>query len=99
MNRRVSPSILLGFLLISSIVVFVPVSRVKASSGLLTGRIFDEGIDKDGNGLFDFLQIEVEVDITYGGSFTVSISDLTNATGVPYSYVYEIGRASCRERV
>ena len=83
----ISPSILISFLLVSSIAIFVPVSKVNASPGMLTGRIFDEAIDKDGNGLFDYLQVKVEVNITSGDSYTTSISGLNNITQEPYSYV------------
>jgi signal peptidase I len=76
---------------LSSLAVFAATSKVNGTSGLLTGRIFDKGIDKDGNGLFDYLQVNVEVNITTAGTYYVSIGNLENATEWPqtYAYVYD----------
>jgi signal peptidase I len=76
---------------LSSLGVFAATSKVNGTSGLLTGRIFDEGIDKDRNGLFDYLQVKVEVNITTAGTYYVSIGNLENATEWPqtYAYVYD----------
>lgn len=42
----------------------------------LTGEVYDEGVDKDGNGKFDLLQIGVEVNVTDPGRYQVYVSDL-----------------------
>ncbi len=42
----------------------------------LTGRIYDEGIDTDGNGLFDKLEIRVEINVTDAATYTVNLSGL-----------------------
>lgn len=61
--------------------------RGNSISGLLTGRIFDKGIDRDGNGLFDVLQVNVEVNITQAGMYNFNIYDLQDGSEWPYSYV------------
>lgn len=98
-ERRIFVTLMFGFLLIST--VFAPhmilllgsapvaaTSEVNSPSGLLTGRIFDKGIDKDGNGLFDYLQVNVEVTITTAGMYYLSAYGLKNGTTWPYSYAY-----------
>jgi len=42
----------------------------------LTGHIYDEGIDTDGNGLFDKLEVIVEVNVTDAATYTVNLSNL-----------------------
>jgi hypothetical protein len=43
---------------------------------ILTGAIYDEGIDTDGDGLFNSLQIGAEIDVTDPAEYIVSISNL-----------------------
>lgn len=81
---------LVSFLVIFAIVIPI-IQNLKANSyggNLLTGRIFDEGIDLDLNGLFDYLQIKVEVNITVAGFYNVAINSLKNATTFPFDYAY-----------
>ncbi len=40
---------------------------------LLTGIVLGEGIDNDANGLFDLLQISMEVNVTDAGEYSVSV--------------------------
>ncbi len=75
------------FILPTHSAVFASTPRGNSTSGLLTGRIFDKGIDKDGNGLFDILQVNVEVNITQAGMYYISIYNLQNGSEWPYSYV------------
>lgn len=43
----------------------------------LTGTIHDQGIDTDGNGIYDYLEIGVEVNVTEAGDYVVEASGLT----------------------
>jgi hypothetical protein len=43
----------------------------------LTGRIFDHGEETDGDGLFDFLVVDVEVDVYVAGTYQVGIGALS----------------------
>jgi hypothetical protein len=83
-----SSSILIILLVTSTLAALTPVSRVAASSGLLTGRVFDKGIDKDSNGLLDFLEVKVEVNIAVSGIYYLSISGLRDTTEETYAYVF-----------
>lgn len=98
-ERRIFFTLILGALLVS--MVFAPhvflfpssagvaaTSEMNTLTSLLTGSIFDKGVDRDGNGLFDYLQVNVEVTIATAGMYYISVSNLRNATVWPYSYVY-----------
>jgi hypothetical protein len=51
-----------------------------------TGTILDEGIDEDSDGLFDYLKISVEINVTDAGSYEIGFQDLV---GNYSNYVYE----------
>ena len=53
-----------------------------------TGTIFDEGIDEDGNGLFDYLQISVEINVTDAGEYYVTLEELIG-DDFTYLYIYD----------
>jgi len=46
----------------------------------LTGTIYDMGLDTDGDGTFDFLEVGVEVNVTSSGIFRVEIYGLFDST-------------------
>jgi len=46
----------------------------------LTGTITDRGVDTDGDGLYNYLEIDVQVNVTKVGDFTVSISGLRDSS-------------------
>jgi len=50
----------------------------------LTETIYDEGIDTDDDGYFDFLNLGVEVNVTTAGTYTVDAGGIYDAT---YTYV------------
>jgi len=52
----------------------------------LTGVVFDEGIDTDGDGSFNFLQIGVEVNVSDAAGYEIYINSLIN--GSDYYYIY-----------
>ena len=47
----------------------------------LTGRIIDQGIDSDGDGGFNFLEIGAEVNVSKAGHYTVSVYGLQDLYG------------------
>jgi len=55
----------------------VPLSRAysyaefDAPGAILTGAIYDKGVDNDDNGAFDFLDVGVEVDVTEAGDYNI----------------------------
>ena len=52
----------------------------QADNGRFTGNASDTGYDNDGNGLFEHLQVDVEVDVTEAGTFAF-LAALTTASG------------------
>jgi len=51
-----------------------------------TGKILDEGIDEDSDGLFDYLKISMEINVTDAGSYEIGFQNLV---GNYSNYVYE----------
>ena len=51
-----------------------------------TGKIFDEGIDEDSNGLYDYLKISVEINVTDAGYYTIQLENLLDDY---FNYLYE----------
>jgi hypothetical protein len=51
---------------------------------VLTGIIHDRGVDRDGDGAFDYLEVGVEVDVTDAGGYRVEVSSLLDSS---YSYI------------
>jgi hypothetical protein len=58
---------------------------------ILTGRITDYGVDPDNDGLINYLNISVEIDVADNGLYEVSIERLANASN-SYIYVYSNAR-------
>lgn len=44
----------------------------------LTGKITDEGVDTDGNGLFNYLRVGVEINVTEAGYYGIVIVELVD---------------------
>jgi hypothetical protein len=68
----------------------VPLSRVYSYTEFdlppasLTGTIYDGGVDTDGDGTYDHLEIGVEVEVTEAGNYLVDASQLRDTS---YNYV------------
>jgi hypothetical protein len=58
------------------------------SHAFLTGNISDMGVDTDGDGLFDYLAVGVEINVTEAGMYEIYIGDLMEKTDGPYRYLY-----------
>jgi hypothetical protein len=65
----------------------IPLSReynytqFDAPAVIMTGKILDKGIDLDGDGKFDILQIDVGVNVTASGPTSISMYGLKNGAG------------------
>ena len=72
----------------------VPLSREYAYTEFdpppasLTGAIYDEGVDTDGDGDFDYLEVGVEVNVIEEGYYEVGVSGLEDAS-FNYISVYD----------
>jgi hypothetical protein len=78
-HKRILPKIMISLLLISTLMVFlVQVSPVSAQDeeASLTGIIYDEGVDTDGDGAFDYLNLGVEVNVTTAATYRVEAGGL-----------------------
>lgn len=49
----------------------------------LTGEISDRGLDTDGDGTFDYLEVSVKVNVTEPGEYEVHVSDLYDTEPYP----------------
>jgi len=43
------------------------------SHAFLTGKVYDKGVDTDADGLFDYLEVGVEVNVTEAGTYQISV--------------------------
>jgi hypothetical protein len=63
----------------------IPLSRTYSytlfdNGAALTGNVYSEGKDTDGNGLFDYLEITVEINVTDAAEYELSVSELYNVS-------------------
>jgi hypothetical protein len=56
------------------------------SHAFLTGYISDRGVDTDADGLFDYLEVGVEVNVTEAGTYRISVGGLANEYGSTWYY-------------
>ena len=63
-------------------IILTPMSPVSAQDGnaSLTGTITDLGVDANDNGIYDTLNIGVEVNVTTAGTYTVGVNGLLGAS-------------------
>ena len=79
---KISKTILsLSALFLLLVSTFTVVSRSYVAARLmpeatLTGTIFDHGVDTNANGLYDYLEVDVQINVTVAGNFQVTISGL-----------------------
>jgi hypothetical protein len=81
-NRKLICIFLLTLLTASaftSIGVTAPLAHAYVPSASFTCRTFDRGLDTDGNGLYDYLEVKVEVNITQPDLYSVSIENLLDS--------------------
>lgn len=55
---------------------------------IMTGKIFDSGVDSDGDGRFNYLQVGFEINVTDAGLYTVYFSGLLNSTKGQLPFYY-----------
>ncbi len=77
--------LLLIMTLISTGVHVLPLTSAQKPDSDLTGRIFDRGEDTDGDGLFNFLAVDVEVEVNMSGTYKVGLGQLRDEY---YNYLY-----------
>jgi len=78
-KKRILPKMMISLLIISTLLFFlVQLSPVSAQdeAASLTGTIYDEGVDIDDDGIYDSLDIGVEVNVTTAGTFKIEVSGL-----------------------
>ena len=72
----------------------VPLSRPYVyyefeSHAYFTGMIFDDGVDENSDGLFDYLRVSVEVNVTTAGNYSISIEGLKGLRNGTLVSVYD----------
>ena len=82
-DKRILTVMVMSLLTFSTSSIFwgqlfqVSAQPVKYAS--LTGTIYDWGVDTDGDGNFDFLEVGVEVNVTDSGDYQIQIRDLLDS--------------------
>ena len=76
---------------------YIPLDRIYSYNefdplAFLTGIVLDEGVDDDGDGLFDYLQISVEVNVTDAGYYYIHVDKVFNNNSL-YLQVSGIGQS------
>jgi hypothetical protein len=80
-GKRILIIMVMSLLTFSTLSIFcVPLFQVSAiPEASLTGTIYDRGVDTDGDGAFDYLEVSVEVDVTDSGDYQIQIWDLLDS--------------------
>lgn len=89
LNRKILTLITIGLLLLSSFAILATKysARAQVDQATLTGIIYDRGVDTDGNGKYDYLEVTVEINVTTAGDFRVEINQFVGENGSPL-YIY-----------
>jgi hypothetical protein len=59
------------------------------SHAFLTGKVYDRGVDTDADGLFDYLEVGAEVNVTEAGTYQISVGGLAEKLdAVTWYYQY-----------
>ena len=83
MHKKIVPNMVIFLMVILTLSVFlVQLSPVSAQdqAASLTGTIYDEGVDTDGDGYFDYLNFGVEVNVTSAATYIVDAGGIYDAT-------------------
>lgn len=93
LNRKIMTLITIGMLLLSSLTILAtnPSAGAQLGQATLTGAIYDRGVDTDGNGKYDYLEVAIEVNVTEAGDFRVECNSFINESGFylnSYGYNY-----------
>jgi hypothetical protein len=82
-HKKLVTKIMVYMFIISTLLIFMaqfaPVYAQDENLSSLTGTVTDEGVDTNGDGYYNYLQIGVEVNITTPGTYTVDAGGLYNA--------------------
>jgi hypothetical protein len=74
-------------------ILYVPLFKVYYYTdfdcrAVLTGKVYDEPFDTDADGLWDYLEVGVEVDVTDAGVYRINIWELAEKLDIGYRYLY-----------
>ncbi len=82
-HKKIVPKAIVFLMIILTIpILLAPMSPVSAQDGnaSLTGTITDLGVDTNDDGIYDTLNIGVEVNVTTAGTYTVGVNGLLGAS-------------------
>jgi hypothetical protein len=88
-GKRILIVMLISLLTFSTLSIFWRAHAQPVAS--LTGTIYDGGVDTDGDGAFDCLEVSVEVDVTDPWDYKVEVLELQDSTS---SYISVSGHKS-----
>jgi len=82
-HKRIASKMVVFLMVILTLSLFLtqmsPVSA-QATPASLTGVIYDEGVDSDGDGAFDYLNLGVEINVTAAATYRVEAGGLYDTT-------------------
>ena len=85
-NKKIMFKTVTFFVIALTLSLFVvqlsPVSAQNEAGASLTGTLYDEGVDLDGDDYFDVLRVGVEVNVTIAGTYTVDAGGLYNDAAI-----------------
>lgn len=85
-RRRQIVAVLFIFLLMIATVPIIGTESdlsLAGSGAELTGIIYDDdGVDEDGDGFFDYLRVDVQVNVTEAGIYRVNVHELVSSNGI-----------------
>ena len=82
-HKKIVPKTIVFLMIILTVsILLAPMSIVSAqeANASLTGEIVDMGVDADEDGIYDTLEIGVEVNVTVAGTYKVEVVGLRNST-------------------
>ncbi|MFC1488059.1 hypothetical protein ACFLRN_10295 [Thermoproteota archaeon] len=99
-HKRLVPKIMVSFFIVFTVLFcLMQLSLVYGQEGMssITGNVSDEGVDTDNDGYFDYLNLEIEVNITRaaeykldaGGLYDISSSDFVSILNEKTMYLDE----------
>ncbi|PVX23490.1 MAG: hypothetical protein CW716_12065 [Candidatus Bathyarchaeum sp.] len=82
-HKKIVPKAIVFLMIIFTVsIMLAPLSPVSAQDGnaSLTGTITDMGVDTDGDGIYDTLDVGVEVNVTTAGTYKVEVIGLLDSS-------------------
>lgn len=87
-HRKTSTILIICLLLVSTATILSRIDPIvgQPPQATLTGNISDRGVDTNGNGKYDFLEVTVEINVTEPGEFRIQAFSLMDEIGGVFGF-------------